>query len=572
MANPEEQARQSEGASANGHAPETPSPPPAPGAAAKDPGEELAHLYAQRRAKAAATPPTRDPRELLAELAAAQRASGAQEPTSKDPRQRLGELAAQQRVKRARGQDEQADSATVPTAVSAAGPPAEASPGGQPAPRALPGDEEELERLRAAVERQGRLLADLERRLAERAAAPEALPGTIPAPSVTADDAASAAGPSAPTLSARLRARRREHGEPSAMAPVPPEPSKPPPDDQPPAAVIAPPAVIPPIQGTDQPASPSEQDSSKESGGEPDDRRRSWLLVLPVLAVLILGLLAVAQLRPHGPSTIPTTTVAAPVPTVAAPTVTIAAPTASLAARASTASIAAPVGTAPVAAVLTAEGVSIARSTATALPTATPSPTATSSPISTPSPAATPSPAPSLAPASATALLARVADAEAALRSGQLAATIVDGSGTQATATLAFDFGDGTQPPRLHLTATYASPAGTQSTEQITIGDQAWQRQANGQWAPASPQGVYESVQPYLPHVAAVANPALASGGSAVTWYDASRAVDVTLTVDAATGIPRTLQEAPREGGGTRRTTTYSAWNTPVDIRPPPST
>lgn len=556
MANPEEQARQSDGAGANGNAPETPSPPPAPGAAAKDPGEELAHLYAQRRAKAAATPPTRDPRELLAELATAQRAAGAQEPATKDPRQRLGELAAQQHVKRARGQDEQADSATVPAAVSAADPPADAAPMGQPASRALPGEEQELERIRAELDRQERRLADLERRLAERAVALEVRWGTIPAPSVAADGVERPTGPSAPTLSARLRARRRELGEPPATAPVSLQPSKPPPDVQSPAA------VIPPIQATDRPALPPEQDSSKDPDGERYDRRRRWLLVLPVLAVLIIGLPAVELLRPHGPPAVPTTTVVAPTVTIAAPTTSVAAPPASAAVQASTASIAAtPIGTAPVAAVLTAEGVSIVRSTAMSVPTAAPSPAPTTVPTTAP-----PTPAPTTEPAMA--LLSRAANAEAALRSGRITTATDDGAGTRATATLDFDFGDGTQPPRLHLTTTYASPAGTQSTEQITIGDRAWQRQTNGQWVPATPLGAFDNVQPYLPRAASVAGAALAGDGSTLTWYTASRAVDVTLSVDPATGVPLTMQETPR-AGGPRRTIAYTAWNTPVAISPP---
>jgi hypothetical protein len=542
---------------ANGNASVTPSSPPAPGPAAKDPGAVLAELYAQRRAKVAETPQTKDPRAMLAELAAAQRASVAQEPTAKDPRQLLRDLAAEQRVRRARGQNERDDSTAATPAVPAATLPSDAPPMDQPASPPIPG-EEELERRRVELDRQERRLADLERQLAERVADLEVQRNAMPAPTGATGDAAPVAGPSAPTLSARLRARKRELGELPPTAPVPPEPSMPPGD-------LSPAAVIPPIPGADQPASPPEQDSAKDRDGEPYDRRRRWLLVLPILAVLILGLQAIVLLRPHGPR-------AAATVTIALPTARIAVPTATVAAQTSTASIAAtPILTAPVAAVLTAASVAIVQSTATALPTAIPSPVPTTVPATVPT-TAPPSPAPTTTAttAPAMALLSRVANAEAALRSGQFAATIDDGNGTRATATLVFDLGNGT-PPRLHLTATYASPAGTQSSEQITIGDQAWQRQANGQWAPAAPQGIYESVQPYLPHVASVANAALAGGGSTLNWYDASRAVDVTLSVDAATGIPLTLQEAPREGGA-RRTTTYSAWNAPVDIRPPPST
>jgi hypothetical protein len=579
MVKSQEPARQSVDA---GDASDTPSSPPVPAGAAKDPGEELAHLYAQRRAKAATTPPARDPRELLAELAAAQRTSGVQEPPTKDPRQRLGELAAQQRVKRARGQAGRHDSTTVPTAVSAATPPADAParppadapPVDQPASRPLPGDEEELERLRADLDRQERRLADLERQLAERAA-PEVQQSTIPTPNVAADEAAPAAGPSAPTLSARLRARKRELGELPPPALGQPAPSKPPPDDQSPAA------VTPPIPVTDQPAPPPEQDSSKGPDGARYNGRRRWLLVLPILAVLILGLEAVALVRPHGPRAVPTASVAGPVPTIGPPTVTIAAPTASGAVQASPASIAAtPVGAAPVAAVLTAEGVSIARSTATSLPAATPSPAPTTVPTTAPTTvptaapttvptAAPPTPAPTTAPA--VALLSRAAKAEAALRSGRLTATIDDGTGTRATATLEFDFGSGTQPPRLHLTTTYVSPAGTQTSEQITIGDQAWQRQANGQWAPSTPLGAFDNVQPYLPRAASVTDATLAGDGSTLSWFNASRAVDVTLKVDAATGVPLTMQETPRSGGP-HRTISYTAWNTPVQISPPPNT
>jgi hypothetical protein len=169
------------------------------------------------------------------------------------------------------------------------------------------------------------------------------------------------------------------------------------------------------------------------------------------------------------------------------------------------------------------------------------------------------------------AVLQQVAAAEAALRTGQLEATIDYGNGTRSAAQVRFDLGDTGRVPRLHIITTYQSATGTQTLERITIGDKAWQRQPNGPWtAIAEQEGAWGQVQTFLPHAASVSNPESVSGTNPVVlrWYGADRDTEVTLSVDPATGVPRELRQVGRTTGQVL-TVTYSGWNTAVEITPP---
>jgi hypothetical protein len=203
------------------------------------------------------------------------------------------------------------------------------------------------------------------------------------------------------------------------------------------------------------------------------------------------------------------------------------------------------------------------------VPSAPPPPTL---PAPKPALAAT-EPLPTTGPASAEVILLQVAEAEAALRMGQLEATITYGSGQRSSARVRFDLGDEQRVPRFQITTTYTSTDGVQITERITIGDQSWQRQQEGQWTttPAR-ESALKQLQVFLPRSDSISNPkrVIVEGTYSLRWYDAARDADVTLILDAA-GIPRQLRRLSR-ANGLILTVTYSGWNTPVEITRPGAT
>ncbi len=191
--------------------------------------------------------------------------------------------------------------------------------------------------------------------------------------------------------------------------------------------------------------------------------------------------------------------------------------------------------------------------------------------------AAEPTPAPAVAEPTPTSLppttllIQQVAEAVAALRAGEIDAELTYLDGTRTYATVRFDLGDAQREARFKITTTYVGAAGTQLVERITIGDQAWQREAHGAWlATEAHETPIEQLQAFLPHldpaVAAVAEEGLAV--DALRWYDADRDTDMTLSIDRATGVPRTLQQAARVSRSVL-TVTYKGWNTQVEIAPP---
>jgi hypothetical protein len=184
-----------------------------------------------------------------------------------------------------------------------------------------------------------------------------------------------------------------------------------------------------------------------------------------------------------------------------------------------------------------------------------------------------PKPLPTTGPASAEMILLKVAEAEAALRTGQLEATITASSGLGSSALARFDLGDEQRVPRFHITTTYESTTGGQTTERITIGDQSWERQQNGRWTtmPAR-ESALKQLQVFLPRTDSIANPkrVTVEGTYALHWYDAARDADVTLRVGTA-GIPQQLRRVSR-ANGLVLTVTYSGWNMTVEITPPDTT
>jgi DNA-binding transcriptional MerR regulator len=179
-------------------------------------------------------------------------------------------------------------------------------------------------------------------------------------------------------------------------------------------------------------------------------------------------------------------------------------------------------------------------------------------------------PLPTIGPASAEVILLQVAEAEAALRMGQIEATITYGSGQHSSAQVRFDLGDEQRVPRFQITTTYTGTDGAQTTERITIGDQVWQRQQEGQWtATPARESALKQLQVFLPRTDSISDPkrVIVEGTYVLRWYDAARDADVTLILDAA-GIPRQLRRLSRVNG-LDLTVTYSGWNKVVDITRP---
>src|SRR5207249_1820268 len=141
----------------------------------------------------------------------------------------------------------------------------------------------------------------------------------------------------------------------------------------------------------------------------------------------------------------------------------------------------------------------------------------------------------------AEALAARVAAAEAALRTGRFDATI-DSGGSHSTAQVWFDVGADQRPSRFHIRTTYKGSSPTETvTERILIGDRAWQRRPDGKWEGIPEQeGASGQIQTYLPHAASAPSPAVKSAGKATTlsWYNAASDADVTLLLNPSTGVP----------------------------------
>jgi hypothetical protein len=223
----------------------------------------------------------------------------------------------------------------------------------------------------------------------------------------------------------------------------------------------------------------------------------------------------------------------------------------------------------------TARTVATPTSSPTQAPTSTPTssltamattaPTATALPPSTPVPTSDPT---------ITAALERIAQAEAALRSGQLEAVNNQQDGGRSSVTIRFDFGSEQLMPRLRSIATTENTREDSTTERIVVGEHAWQRQSGSSWTKISDQpDVVEQVQEFLPDVDEAANPEVETDGTitVVQWYDAERDANVTVHLDADSLVLRELRRVSRKDGSVL-TVTYPNWNSFVDIVSPEGT
>jgi hypothetical protein len=196
-----------------------------------------------------------------------------------------------------------------------------------------------------------------------------------------------------------------------------------------------------------------------------------------------------------------------------------------------------------------------------------PGPAAGSTPIPSASAQASATPTPP-APAD---IVARITAAEAALRSGEFDATIEYAGGSRSVVRVRFDFGSGQEPRRLHIASTSQSATGSATFEQIAIGEQAWQRQADGSWALAPTQdGMWDQIQAYLPNSRAIANATLALEGKEATlsYRIAAGRAEAVLIADPTTGTPLRLRQQSADDG-TTITVVYRGWNVPTSIEAP---
>ena len=178
-----------------------------------------------------------------------------------------------------------------------------------------------------------------------------------------------------------------------------------------------------------------------------------------------------------------------------------------------------------------------------------------------------------LAPNSNTgaAVQSRLVQAVATLRTGEIGATVDFGNGMRTVTDVHFDFGGDGSAARFAITRVYGGATGTHTQELIAIGDHTWQRVDEGAWSIVTvPIAVREQVRSLLPNVNGAMNFALTGQNTdaAFRWPDTDRNADVTLTVDGATGIPRSLQQVTHPTDATLAVT-YTGWNTAVNIRAP---
>jgi hypothetical protein len=169
-------------------------------------------------------------------------------------------------------------------------------------------------------------------------------------------------------------------------------------------------------------------------------------------------------------------------------------------------------------------------------------------------------------------VLARAANAEASLRSGEVEVITEQQDGTRSVATMRFDLGNDLLLPRLQHITTGGMP-GNEASEHVVVGDQAWQRQSENGWISVFDQpSVSEQVKALLPDLSSAGEPyieTLADGNLiALLYYDAQCDADVIVVMDANSGVLRELQRVSRKDGSAL-TVRYSSWNTLVDIIPP---
>ncbi len=164
----------------------------------------------------------------------------------------------------------------------------------------------------------------------------------------------------------------------------------------------------------------------------------------------------------------------------------------------------------------------------------------------------------------------RLMAAVAAVKTGEISATLDYGNHARTVIAVRFALGQGNDLARTQTTVTYQSTVATRSVEAITIGGQTWQRADGAAWASTDrAENARDQVRALLPQGGTGTVTAEAHDGAVLLrWYDAERTSSVEVEVDATTGIPRQMRQQSRADGSVL-TIRYRGWNTPVTITAP---
>lgn len=165
----------------------------------------------------------------------------------------------------------------------------------------------------------------------------------------------------------------------------------------------------------------------------------------------------------------------------------------------------------------------------------------------------------------------RTAEIESSLHSGEIEAQVSYTDGASTTLVVRFDMGDEQRQPRLHMSASYRDTGVSESVEQITVGNDTWQRHDEGLWTMVTTsKSVKEQLQPFLPKVDTAKEPQLDIVGdtAVLRWFDTDQAVDDTLRLSAPRGMPEELRRVERTSGQVM-TLKYRSWNTAIVIESP---
>jgi hypothetical protein len=185
-------------------------------------------------------------------------------------------------------------------------------------------------------------------------------------------------------------------------------------------------------------------------------------------------------------------------------------------------------------------------------------------------PAMTPS---SIAPTpSPSDLIARLARAEADLRSGEFTNAVDYADGQRASSTVRFALDSDPGQSRLHVISIYRGITGERRLERVIIGDQAWERVGEGAWQPVRVgESVKEQVGALLPRsgdAGAVTGMMSGTGEVALRWQDRASGAAIEVSTDPRTGIPKRLVRANGAGGAVQAVA-YQRWNVPIEILQP---
>jgi hypothetical protein len=186
---------------------------------------------------------------------------------------------------------------------------------------------------------------------------------------------------------------------------------------------------------------------------------------------------------------------------------------------------------------------------------------------------AIPTRTPSAAPTATTSdLLARIARAENALRSGNFTSGIEYDNKQRVSSTVRFILGPTPGESRLHLISLYRGTTGERRLERVIIGEQVWERAGDGAWESVRMgESIQDQIVTLLPAsgaASAVTGTVGSTGEAALRWQDRESDAAVEIHADPRTGIPQRLVRTYGASGAVQ-TVDYQQWNVPIEILQP---